>query len=91
MDRTEGCEEKGEVTQWCEKKEERRGGEQEEVTLSLTINETLKQLSSLPILMQNYSAGNSIALGKISLFPYHLDLRSLPAPLRGQLGVKQVL
>ena len=42
------------------------------VTLSLTINEILKWLSSLPILMQDDSCGDSVAMGikKISLFPH---------------------
>ena len=39
------------------------------VTLPLTMNGTLKQLSSLPILMQNHSGVESIALDIVSLFP----------------------
>ena len=39
------------------------------VTLPLTMNGTLKRLSSLPILMQNHSGVESIALDIVSLFP----------------------
>ena len=33
------------------------------MTLSLTVNEILKWLSSLPILMGSYSGGDSVAIG----------------------------
>ena len=40
------------------------------MTLPVTINEPLKRLSSLPVLlMQNHSGGDSVALGIVSLFP----------------------
>ena len=38
------------------------------VTLSLTINETLK------LLLSSHSGGGSAALGTVSLFPHHWDL-----------------
>ena len=60
------------------------------VTLSMTINETLKWLSPLPILMQNHSGGDSVALGIASLFLHLLGSRSPPGPLRRQLDVEQV-
>ena len=41
------------------------------MTLSLTINETLKRFSSLPILMQNCSGGDSAALGMVPPLPPH--------------------
>ena len=39
------------------------------MALSLTVNETLKWLSSLPISVQGHSGGDSVALGIVSLFP----------------------
>ena len=46
--------------------------------MSLTINETIKWLSSVPILMQNRSDGDSVALG-------------IPPPPPRDLGPRQYL
>ena len=61
------------------------------VTLSLTINEILKRLSSLPTMtvMQNHSGGDSVVLGIVSVFPHLVGSRSPPIPLRRHLGIKQ--
>ena len=58
--------------------------------LPLTVNEALKQLWLLPILMQNYSGGDtdSIVLGIISLFLHLLGSWSSPVPLQRQLVLK---
>ena len=55
------------------------------LTSSLTINETLKWLSPLPILLQNHCGGDSGALVTASLFPHLLGSRTPPGPLRRQL------
>ena len=61
------------------------------VTLPLTVNETLKRLSSLPILMHgNRSGGDGVGLGTVYVFPHLLGSRSPPVPLRRQLGVRHV-
>ena len=60
------------------------------VTLPHTVNEILKRLSSLPILMQNHSSGGGVALGTVSLFPQLMGSKSPPVLLRTQLGVKQI-
>ena len=57
------------------------------VTLSLTINKTLKQLSLLPLLMQNHSGGDSVALGIVSIFSQLLGSRSPPGR---QIGAEPV-
>ena len=56
------------------------------MTLSFTSNETLRSLSSLPILMQE-SGGDSVAIGMVSLFP-HLHSSS-PISLTVSVDVKQ--
>jgi len=58
--------------------------------LPLTVNEALKQLCLLPILMQNYSGGDtdSIVLGIISLLPHLLGSWSSPVPFQRQLLLK---
>ena len=38
------------------------------MTLYLTVNGIWKRLSSLPILMQNHSGGDSVAIGIVPLF-----------------------
>ena len=61
------------------------------VILTLTVNETLKRLSSLPTVMQNHSGGDSVVLGIVPLFASPLRSRSPPVPsIRRQVDVKQV-
>ena len=75
------------------------------VALSFTVNDTLKSLSPLPILMQNHSSGDSLVFGIVSLLAKSVQLQlynpllfphlvlgsgSPPAPLRRQLGVEHV-
>ena len=76
------------------------------VTLSLTANETLRRLSVLPILMQDYSqrlsalpilmqdysqsGGETAVLGIASLSPSFLGSRSTPVPHWRHHGVKHV-
>ena len=59
------------------------------VMLPLTINETLKWLTSLAILMQNQSGGD-VALGIAPLSPMLLGSQSLPVPPHRQPGIKQL-
>ena len=59
-------------------------------TLSLTINETLKWLSQLLILMQEPFWWWRVALGIASLFPNLLGSLSPPISLKRQLKVNQV-
>ena len=63
------------------------------VRLSLTINATLKCLSSLPILRQEsfWWWQCSVRYHSVSLFPHLLGSRSLPVPRQRQIGVKPVL
>ena len=62
------------------------------VTLSLTANETLRRLSVLPILMQDYSqsGGETAVLGIASLSSSFLGSRSTPVPHWRHHGVKHV-
>ena len=54
------------------------------VTLSLTINEILKWLSSLPVLMRSYSGGDSVAIS-IPPTPHpHLSVPNKPYGFRGR-------
>ena len=48
------------------------------MTLPLTVNETLKRLSALLILMQNRSGGDSVVLDIVSLFQRLLGSWSPP-------------
>ena len=62
-----------------------------ETFLSLTLNETLKRLSALPILKQNHSGGENVASGIASLilhFPGVSELRSC-VKVEVSVGVKQ--
>ena len=72
------------------RKEKKRFGDNLEI-LPLTINKTLKWLSSLPTLMQIIVMVTVyIVLGRVCLFPHLLGCRSPPLPLRRQLGVKRI-
>ena len=74
------------------------------MTLPLTVNETLKRLSALLILMQNRSGGDSVVLDIVSLFQHLLGSWSsntswdlgLPTPLgilvpAGRLRIRRPL
>ena len=55
------------------------------MTLSLTINDTLKLLSSLPILMRGRSGGDSVAIGIYSPSSPSSPAYPLPSPFSPSL------
>ena len=61
------------------------------MTLPLTVNETLKRLSLLPILIHaSRSGADGVGLATVCVFHHLLGSRSPPVPLPRQLGVRHV-
>ena len=60
------------------------------VALPLTVNETQKCPSLLPIFKQDHSGGDSVAIGVAAPFLHRLRSRSPSVPLWRQFGFKQV-